>query len=60
MGKMIKLLGSAFFVLGVISTALAVAPAPPGVPEIDPSFAPGAIALLVCGILMLVYKFGRK
>ncbi len=30
------------------------------VPEIDPSLAPSAIALLTCGVLILKGKTGRK
>jgi len=59
MGKLIRIILSTFCIF-----AAGVAPAwalPVGnVPEIDPSLAPCAVALLVGGLLILRSKFGRK
>lgn len=58
MGKLIKIILSTFCIF-----AAGVAPAwalPVGTPEIDPSLAPSAIALLTGGLLILKSKYGRK
>ena len=46
-----------FFVTGGIAAGKAPQV---GVPEIDPGFASGAIALLVCGVITMASRFGRK
>ena len=59
MGKLIKIILSTFCIF-----AAGVAPAWAGpvgnVPEIDPSLAPSAVALLTGGLLILKSKYGRK
>jgi hypothetical protein len=56
MGRFIRILFLAFFILAVSApAALAVA-----VPEIDPSLAPSAIALLSGGLIILKSRSGKK
>ncbi len=56
MGKLIKIILSTFCIF-----AAGVAPAwAAPVPEIDPSLAPSAVALLTGGLLILKSKYGRK
>ena len=58
MGKFVRIISLAFcvFVAG-FATSWAI---PVGAPEIDPSLAPSAVALLTGGLLILKSKFGRK
>lgn len=73
MGKFMRILLLAFFILAVSVTPLLATPGNGGgwgqgqgggrghrVPEIDPSLAPGAIALLAGGLLILRSKSGKK
>ncbi len=56
MGRFIRIFFLAFFILAVSApAALAVA-----VPEIDPSLAPSAIALLSGGLIILKSRSGKK
>jgi hypothetical protein len=50
------------FFLSIFILAISAPPllAVTAVPEIDPSLAPSAIALLTCGVLILKGKSGRK
>jgi uncharacterized membrane protein len=59
MGKLIRIILSTFCILAAgVAPAWAIPVGP--VPEIDPSLAPCAIALLTGGLLILKSKFGRK
>lgn len=44
----------------VLVTAVGVAHASVGVPEIDPGMASSALALLGCGVMILRSRFTRK
>ena len=59
MGKLIRIISSAFCVFAACSAPSWALPVG-GVPEIDPSLAPSAVALLTGGLLILKSKFGRK
>jgi hypothetical protein len=50
------------FFLSIVILAISAQPlfAVTAVPEIDPSMAPSAIALLTCGVLILKGKCSRK
>jgi uncharacterized membrane protein len=50
------------FFLSIVILAISASPlfAVTAVPEIDPSMAPSAIALLTCGVLILKGKCRRK
>jgi len=57
MGRFTRIFLLVFFILAISApAALAVT----GVPEIDPSLAPSAIALLSGGLLILKGKGGKK
>ncbi len=59
--KMSKLLAIVAGVLWILAGAMIVrADAGPPVPEIDPSFASAAVALLSCGVISLAGRFRRK
>jgi hypothetical protein len=60
MSKLAEIIAVAFCVLFTALVAPAGASVPAGVPEIDPSVASSAIALLTCGLLMLTAKRKRK
>jgi hypothetical protein len=48
-----KLLGFTFLIMGAATSCLA---GPPGTPEIDPTSAGAAIALLAGGLLVIQYR----
>jgi len=57
MYKHIRIIFLSIFILAIGASPLWAVVA---VPEIDPSLAPSAIALLTCGLLILKGKSGRK
>lgn len=60
MGKLIRIILSTFCIFAAGVAPAWALPVPGNVPEIDPSLAPSAIALLTGGLLILKSKFGRK
>ena len=61
MSKLIKGCVAILAVLTVGSAAYGGPPAPPqGIPEIDPSLAAGALALITSGTLVLTSKLCKK
>ena len=56
MGRFIRIFFLAFFLLAVSAPAALAA----AVPEIDPSLAPSAIALLSGGLIILKSRSGKK
>ena len=62
------IMAAAFFIFAAAAAADAMAKGGQGgqgggggcIPEIDPSMASSAIALLTCGLLILTNRFGRK
>jgi hypothetical protein len=73
MGRLLRILLLAFFIMAVSAGPLLAKPGNGngwgggngggrnhGVPEIDPSLAPSALALLAGGVLILKSKYNRK
>ena len=58
--KMNRFFRTTMLTLSVFITGVEIAHAVVGVPEIDPSMASGALALLTCGVLILGSRFTRK